>query len=260
MQPGYCFAGSRADQHALGGYGKSSNAPKELGDLRLGSDGTVSLVALPSDQVPFAGKYRGFKLFLINRSRAEVAFSASDSRIPIVCEAKGDNGQWKEIEYLPSSSCGNSGHRVFLPERHYWEFAAPAYSGSIKTKMRFKFLGTPLLYSNEFDGIINISQFISPVPDAAPLFIIYGQVPRQGKYELSDKLTISQAIERAGGFTPQAQREDVLIVRKPRDNPKPVEIRVNMEAVLEAQQNQNIIIQPNDVIIVREKKNLREGG
>ena len=230
--------------------------------MHHGTEGTLSLVALPSDQVPFANKYRGFKLLLINRSGAEAAFSASDSRIPIICEAKDESGQWKEIEYLPGSFCGNSGHRVFLPDGHYWEFASPAYSGGIKTKMRFKFLGAPLLYSNEFDGDINIKQFISPVPEAPAFFTVFGQVQRQGKYELplSDKLTISQAIELAKGFTLQAQRNDVRVVRKRRDDPKPVEIRVNMEAVRGGQQDQNIIIHPNDVIIVTEKKDVREGG
>lgn len=161
MVRGYCFAGSRVDDKALGGFGKSDNAPKKLANKQLGQNNEITLVALPNEQVPFAGHYQGMRLLLINRTGNEAEFPASDSRLSIVQEALDTDGKWKPIEYLPSSWCGNSYHRVFLPKDHYWEFAAPRYTGSIKTKLRFALhtRGQKPIYSNEFQGSINREQF-----------------------------------------------------------------------------------------------------
>ena len=160
MIGGYCHAGSRKDDKALGGYGSSGNAPKKITEEITGTDGQISLIALPADAVPFRGQYAGFRLLLINRTGEEAPFSASDSRLYITCEARDQHGEWKPIEYLPSSWCGNSRHSAYLPSGYYWEFSAPVYSGSLKTKLRYNLVGTT--YSNEFDGSINPSQFRKP--------------------------------------------------------------------------------------------------
>ena len=159
MVRGYCFAGSRVDKQALGGFGQSDNAPQMVTDRSVGRDGQLALIAFPEKAVPFANKHRGMRLLLINRTKREAEFPASDSRISILQEAQDSKGRWKPIEYLPSSWCGNSYHRVFLPAGHYWEFAAPVYSGTMKTKLRFVLLGKHPLYSNEFEGSVNRGQF-----------------------------------------------------------------------------------------------------
>src|SRR5262249_40457908 len=142
MLRGYCMAGSsREDDKALGGYGKSNNLPKELTDNHLATDGKISLVVLLTNTVPFANSHsamhRGFRLLLVNRTKSEASFEASDSRIAIVQEALDSRGKWRPIEYLPASWCGNSYHRVFLPTGHYWDFAAPQYVGTLRTQLRF---------------------------------------------------------------------------------------------------------------------------
>jgi hypothetical protein len=171
MISGYCIAGSREDDKALGGYGRSSNAAKEITEGIPGTDGEISLIALPDDEVPFRKQYNGFRLLLINRTAKEVSLPASDSRLYIICEARDQDGEWKPIEYLPSSWCGNSHHSAYLPSGHYWEFSAPVYSGSLKTKLRYNLGGNIYCaelggfintYSNEFDGSINPSQFRKP--------------------------------------------------------------------------------------------------
>ena len=159
MLPGYCYAGSRADKEAFGGYGVSKNLPRKLGDRQLGTTDRIALVAALSEMVPFGGSHRGFRLFLVNSTKSEAAFAASDSRLAIVQEALDNHGSWRPIEYLPSSWCGNSHHRVFLPARHYWEFSAPQYGGSYKAKLRFVLQGEQPIYSNEFEGSINPQQF-----------------------------------------------------------------------------------------------------
>jgi hypothetical protein len=159
MISGYCFAGSRKDDKAFG-YGPSSNAAKEITEGIPGTDGEISLIALPDDEVPFRKQYNGFRLLLINRTAKEVSFPASDSRLGIICQARDQDGEWKPIEYLRSSWCGNSRHSAYLPSGHYWEFSVPVYSGSFKTKLRYSHLGGS--YSNEFDGSINPAQFKKP--------------------------------------------------------------------------------------------------
>ncbi len=155
----YCYVGSRVDEQATGGFGPSNNMPKKIDEKAGGRKGKVSLVALPSETVPFKQQYRGFRLLLVNRTKAEAAFRAADSQLSIVQEAKDAQGKWRPIEVLPSRLCGNSYHRVFLPAGQYWEFASPVHSGSMKTKLRFVLLEKTPIYSNEFAGSIDPGQF-----------------------------------------------------------------------------------------------------
>lgn len=160
MVRGYCLAGSRVDQQALGGFGKADNSPKKIESSELGKADAISLVAVPDEAAPFAKTYQGFRLLLLNRTKTEAPFAASDSRLSIVQEAQDANGKWLPVEYLPSSWCGNSYHKVFLPAGHYWEFTAPKYTGAVKTKLRFVLQGGKApVYSNEFEGSINLQQF-----------------------------------------------------------------------------------------------------
>jgi len=161
MLRGYCYAGGRLDNKAIGGYGRSDNQPKKLSSRRANAS-TVALLALPDQTIPFAKCYRGFRLLLINGTNSEVTFSASDSRLSIIQEALDARGRWRPIEYLPESWCGNSDHSVLLPARHYFEFAVPSYTGKQQTRLRFALQpaqGQAPIYSNEFQGSINPRQF-----------------------------------------------------------------------------------------------------
>lgn len=86
-------------------------------------------------------------------------------------------------------------------------------------------------------------------------FTIYGQVLRQGKYELpqDEDITISQAILRAGGFAQFANPEKVKLVRKTPQGNKT--IVVNLDAIMRrGNLEYDVYIRNNDVIIVDEKK------
>lgn len=166
MLRGYFYAGSKIkDEKALGGFGTSQNFSKAVGADVNAPAGKISLIALPDDETVFAEKYRGMKLLLVNGTNAQAAFSAADSRLYIVQEAVDRDGKWKPIEYLPSSWCGNSYHRVFLGANEYWEFAAARFTGEFKTKLRFRLdqhnskNGKTIVYSNQFDGSVNDKQF-----------------------------------------------------------------------------------------------------
>ena len=87
-------------------------------------------------------------------------------------------------------------------------------------------------------------------------FTVFGQVARQGKYELlpDEELTISHAILKAGGFAPFAQTKDVRIIRKVKTQAKPVEIHINVNDIMtKGRLDKDIPVRPNDVIIVKEK-------
>lgn len=86
-------------------------------------------------------------------------------------------------------------------------------------------------------------------------FTIYGQVIRQGKYELpqDEDITISQAILRAGGFAQFANPTKVKLVRKTPQGNKT--ILVNLDNIMRrGNLEYDVYIRNNDVIIVDEKK------
>jgi polysaccharide export outer membrane protein len=86
-------------------------------------------------------------------------------------------------------------------------------------------------------------------------FTVYGQVIRQGKYELptDEDITISQAILRAGGFAQFANPTKVKLVRKTRQGNKTIQI--NLDQIMQrGNMEYDIYIRENDVIIVDEKK------
>jgi len=159
MMRGYGHAASKAeDVDALGGFGKSPNAARKV---RADSQGKgLFLLAQPGVVSQFADK-PGMRVVLVNQTKDFLAFPASDSRLSIVQEAQDEEGAWRAIEYLPSSWCGNSRHRVFLEPNYFWEFAAPRYQGTFKTKLRFsmKLVDGSQIHSNFFDGSVNTEQF-----------------------------------------------------------------------------------------------------
>jgi hypothetical protein len=78
----------------------------------------------------------------------------------IIREALDRSGNWQPVEYLPSSWCGNSYHRVALPSGQQWDFVAPVYAGSYETRMRFVLEEKDrVITSNEFTGFVDESQF-----------------------------------------------------------------------------------------------------
>lgn|GEM_PF-1891793 len=160
--PGYFWAKSaRPDETALGGFGQSRNVPHELDPDSPYAKKGIQLVVLPKESERFLDRYEGFTVLLINGSAAELWLSASDSRLPIIREALDADGGWKPVEYLPSSWCGNSYHRVFISPGQYWRFAAPRYAGTYVTQMRFRLTlwSDQDIFSNEFSGTMNRNQF-----------------------------------------------------------------------------------------------------
>ncbi|MBF0327742.1 MAG: polysaccharide biosynthesis/export family protein [Nitrospirae bacterium] len=57
-------------------------------------------------------------------------------------------------------------------------------------------------------------------------FYVLGQVQRSGVYEIPKPLTVEQALSMAGSFTPGAQLDNIIVVRKQKD--KMIATRVNL--------------------------------
>jgi polysaccharide biosynthesis/export protein len=83
-----------------------------------------------------------------------------------------------------------------------------------------------------------------------PYFIAGGEIARPGKYELRSDMTVAEAVQLAGGFTPQAKHSKVILFRRVDDNL--VETRVlNLKKMLK--QNglrEDAHLRPGDLIFV----------
>lgn len=105
------------------------------------------------------------KLYLVNNSNESVSFASQDNRLYMRVQALDNNNNWRYIEYLPQSWCGNSYYSVTLQPGYFWSFDIPIYDGFFKTKMRIQLNGVLIngkninLYSNEFEGSINPGQY-----------------------------------------------------------------------------------------------------
>lgn len=160
MLRGHIYAQSSAVENlGQGGFAVSDNLPKKINDsLSFQDSGLIlkidTMIATTIDE-----KYNGYRLFIANTSDTIVKLKASDSRLYAIAEVFY-KGEWKPIEYLPISWCGNSYHVVFLNMDEYWTFNIPKFTGKIKTKLRYKLMiGTDkYIYSNEIPTSINKGQ------------------------------------------------------------------------------------------------------
>jgi hypothetical protein len=148
----------------LGGWGSSGNRSRTVGAAEAGAG---ALRVIVDGTATSTGRVAGHRLRIVNGTADTVLFDAQDSQLSLNLQARNRLGQWQDIEYVPSSWCGNSYHTVFLAPGQYWQLTVPAYTGKLATKLRAKLLrqdpqapGKSLtVYSNEFEGRINPGQF-----------------------------------------------------------------------------------------------------
>ncbi len=80
---------------------------------------------------------------------------------------------------------------------------------------------------------------------------VLGEVVRPGRYPLKSKTTLLQAVTLAGGFTPVASRNKIVIFRFPKEGDSLVKIKASFDdIVLRDGINQNIELKPGDTIVV----------
>jgi len=173
MNRGYFHAYSKKRKNELGGHASSRNYPKDIpSDLDL-PKGQLTVKVVENTNTVYRDKYKGLKVIVANSTKKDVEIDAQDSRLYMVMQAQTPEGEWRDIEYTPNSWCGNSYHTLVLPPSMYWEFTAPQYHGSVKTKLRIRLsYNDPTevhkkqwertmltTYSNEFEASVNPAQF-----------------------------------------------------------------------------------------------------
>lgn len=161
---GYFYAGtSQMDSTALGGFYEDLNSPQKLTSeiTKYSKLKGLEIVVNTDLTAEFEKGISGFKVFLINKSDSIIELAAQDSRLYLKRQVFYKN-EWKDIEYLPSSWCGNSYHSVYIKPNEYWDFTAPCLKGKVDAKFRFELnINDNLtIYSNEFEGSFNKRQLI----------------------------------------------------------------------------------------------------
>lgn len=159
---GYFYAGtSVVDTTALGGFYEDKNVPKKItGEIAEFSVPDEFQLIVKTDLTSAdENGISNFKVFVVNQSDSLVRLPAQDSRLKLKRQVFHDK-TWKDIEYLPSSWCGNSYHDVYIKPDEFWEFTAPCLTGKIEAKFRFELYVNENLsvYSNEFSGSFNKKQ------------------------------------------------------------------------------------------------------
>jgi hypothetical protein len=162
MLRGYFYAGSsQIDQQAFGGFYQSPNQPKnitaEIKDLAQKDE--LQILVQKNEVQNFTDEIEGFTIYIINNTDKTVGLHAQDSRLYVTRQVYL-NEKWRDMEYLSSSGCGNSYHKVFAKPNEYWEFVAPCLDGNFAAKFRFKLFieKGEYIYSNEFPGRCNRRQ------------------------------------------------------------------------------------------------------
>jgi len=83
-------------------------------------------------------------------------------------------------------------------------------------------------------------------------YFVYGEVNRPGPYPLEAKTSVLKAISTAGGFTKFGSSSRVKILR-PKENGNGSDIvKVNINAAMNGDSNDDILLKPGDTVVVSE--------
>lgn len=159
---GYFLVGSsKIDDNAPGGFYEHKNKPKIITEeiATLTTKEELKLFVKTASNTEFIKGVKGFKVFIINATDSIIKLPAQDSRLNLKRQVFYKN-KWQDIEYLPSSWCGNSYHNVYIKPNEYWDLSAPCIEGKIKAKFRFQLEldDSNKIYSNEFTASFNKRQ------------------------------------------------------------------------------------------------------
>jgi len=83
-------------------------------------------------------------------------------------------------------------------------------------------------------------------------FFVYGEVMKPGTYYLEDKTSVLKAISMAGGFTKYGSSSRVKVLRPRKDEAGYESIKVNIKAVMDGVFEADVLLQPEDMVVVSE--------
>lgn len=177
MNRGYFVAHANPVHTGHGINSINTQTMKEIAPEDTFSSKKLCVLVIPSLKDTINNIYEAFTVLVINKSKKDISFNAQDNRLYMNVQAKTANGEWRDIEYLPSSWCGNSYHTLTLPQNKYWTFVTPDYEGAIPVLLRIRLTYRSTLpdnkheryvstrsklvtiYSNEYRGSINPGQW-----------------------------------------------------------------------------------------------------
>jgi polysaccharide export outer membrane protein len=95
---------------------------------------------------------------------------------------------------------------------------------------------------------------VSLIVQQANSYVIYimGEVQRPAQYQVKRGTSFLQAIALAGGFTPFASTNNMVVLRRDNDNNKQTAIPVQYKGIISGRNlENNILLKPGDTIIIR---------
>jgi len=76
---------------------------------------------------------------------------------------------------------------------------------------------------------------------------VLGEVRKAGRYEISQRATVLDAVALAGGFNDFARRTKLVIMRQEGNGTKRIPINYNR---IVAEEDDNVVLQPGDIVVV----------
>lgn len=168
MVRGHFYASSPLVEElaGAGGWGGSDNNFRKVDETLPVNKNGFEVYIDTTKTTDLGNGFAAFNVYVINTAGDTVFFEAQDSRLYMTVQALDKSGEWKPIEYLPNSWCGNSYHKLFLPSGAYWQFKTPVFEGRYKTSLRISlsYKNDPegkseIVYSNVIKAKINPGQF-----------------------------------------------------------------------------------------------------
>ncbi|HPS19896.1 MAG TPA: polysaccharide biosynthesis/export family protein [Candidatus Omnitrophota bacterium] len=83
-------------------------------------------------------------------------------------------------------------------------------------------------------------------------FFVYGEIVKPGTYYIEENITVLKAISIAGGFTKFGSASKVKILRAKKDAPGYETMSINIKDVMDGNSTADIVIQPDDILVVSE--------
>ncbi|HOU36536.1 MAG TPA: polysaccharide biosynthesis/export family protein [Candidatus Omnitrophota bacterium] len=80
-------------------------------------------------------------------------------------------------------------------------------------------------------------------------FFVYGEVNKPGTYYINENVTVLRGITMAGGFSKFGSSK-VKVLRPNKDRPGYSTIRVDIKAVMEGNAAEDLVLEPEDIIVV----------
>ena len=96
--------------------------------------------------------------------------------------------------------------------------------------------------------IVNPQVTVSVVTVHSRQVFVLGQVTKPGSYPLLGPLNVLQVIAMAGGLTPYAKHDGIMILRDGKSGTE--KIRFNYDDAVRGNRTQNVFLRPGDTVVV----------